>query len=91
MPISLLIIFKLMKLQTHQSLRVFLSLQTLRHHLGKVHKMKRKTTGQSAFCLLFQKFLKRLFAGNSQITLVTLYQNFNAVLEKATSLSIFSF
>ena len=69
----------------------FLSLQTLQQYLSKVHEIKRKTTGQSVFCLLFQKFLKRLFAGNSQITLIIFYQNFNVVLEKATALNIVSF
>ena len=39
----------------------------LDQHLSKVHEIKRKTTGQSVFYLSFQKFLKRLFAGNSLI------------------------
>ena len=69
----------------------FLSLQTLQQYLSKVHEIKRKTTGQSVFCLSFQKFLKRLFAGNSQITLIIFYQNFNVVLEKAITLNIVSF
>ena len=70
---------------------IFLSLQTLQQHLSKVHEIKGKTTGQSVFCLSFQKFLKRLFAGSSQITLIIFYQNFNVVLEKATAHNIVSF
>ena len=50
-----------------------LSLQTLQQHLSKIHEIKRKTTGQSVFYFSFQKFLKRLFAGNSQITLTIFY------------------
>ena len=69
----------------------FLSLQTLQQYLSKVHEIKRKTTGQSVFCLSFQKFLKRLFASNSQITLIIFYQKFNVVLEKAAALNIVSF
>ena len=89
MPISLLITFisNLMKLLTHQSLQIFWSLQTFQQHLSKVYKIKRKPKGQSVFSLSFQKFLKRLFASNSQITLIMIsfYQNFNVVLEKATA------
>ena len=40
---------------------------------------------------LISKILKRLFAGNSQITLIIFYQNFDVVLEKATSHDIVSF
>ena len=88
--ISLLITFilNLMKLQTHQSLQIFYSLQILQKHLSNVHEIKRKTTAQSAFCLTFQTFLKSLFAGKSQITLIIFYQNFNVVLEKATAHNI---
>ena len=50
--------------------RFFLRLQTLQQHLSKVHEIKRKTAGQSVFCLSFQKVLKRLFVGNSQITIL---------------------
>ena len=70
---------------------VFLSLQTFQQHLSKVHEIKRRTTGQSVFCLSFQKFLKRLFAGNSQITLIIFYQNLNVILEKVTAHNIVSF
>ena len=52
---------------------------------------KKEATGQSVFCLSFQKFLKRSFAGNSQITLTIFYQSFNVVLEKATAHNIVSF
>ena len=34
----------------------FLSLQTFQQHLSKVHKIKRRTTCQSVFCLSFQNF-----------------------------------
>ena len=47
-----------------------------------------RTTGQSVFCLSFQKILKRLLADNSQITLIIFYQNFNVVLEKTTAHNI---
>ena len=69
----------------------FLSLQTFQQHLSKVHKIKRRTTGQSVFCLSFQNFLKIFFVGNSQITLIMFYQNFNVVLEKTTAHNIISF
>ena len=87
MPISLLITFisNLMKPLSHQSLQIFWSLQTFQQHLSKVYKIKRKPKDQSVFSLSFQKFLKRLFASNSQITVISFYQNFNVVLEKATA------
>ena len=45
-----------------------------------------RTTGQSVFCLSFQKILKRLFAGNSQFTLIIFHQN--VVLEKTTATTL---
>ena len=69
----------------------FFKSKTFQQHLSKVPGIKRRTKGQSVFCLSFQKFLKILFAGNSQISLMIFYQNFNADLEKATAHNIVSF
>ena len=69
----------------------FLSMQTLQQVLSKVYEIKQITTGLFVFCLSFQKFLKRLFAGSSQITLIIFYQNFNVVLEKDTTHNTASF
>ena len=46
---------------------------------------KRENYKPVSILLSFQKFLKRLFSSNSQITLIIFYQNFNVVLEKATA------
>ena len=50
-----------------------LSLQIFQQHLSKVHEIKRRTIVQSVLYQSFKKFLKRLFAANSQITLIIFY------------------
>ena len=58
---------------------------------GSRNQTNQYSTCQSVFCLSFQKFLKRLFAGNSQITLIIFYQNFNVILGKAKAHNTVSF